>query len=572
MATTPSNPSATSTTPTTIASPAGQTYVDTLAKAQAAPGYQPDVTGVVSSANAQTPEQLAAGNTTGTGAGSTDPSLTSSGVTATTTPQAGYDAVMKTYLDSLTKANNLTLQDEQQQNDALNRPGEDTSFASTDANRIKSTNAFGIDAATNLANTNLAAANSFKDRLPAAPQPFSLSAGQTEYDASGNPIATQPAAPFNLSPGDVRYDATGKVIATGGAKPDSYQVVKGSTDAFGNPLPDSVFDSTTGKFVSGGSGGGASSSSASSLPSTPQSLGTSQTGTGSGSNGLSFQQYGLLANTDFNPKTLVDGLAQKYLDQYIKNGTVPTASSLGRNMKPEAMAQVDTRARDLYFQATGKPLPTPQIIKAQQAILANNYKLGNNLGLQEQTVTANVDLSLANMTKAGLNSSGFKPLDDLIDDIKDTLQDPNVGQFLAQNSTIANEVSSLLAVKNASGTTVYDKLTYAGIIGKDDSPAMVQRKLQTLIKEASNFSTALQSADSTAYQFTDPLEQDANNPARNSGIVNNLLSKQGIDYNDLIAQMQQKVPAGTQPAINVTTGVPAYATPKDIASGTYIPL
>lgn len=196
MAIQTANPSATTPTPTSITSPAGQSYVDTLAQAQKSPTYQPDT--LASGAGAKTPEQFAAGNTTGAGPGSTDPSLRAGDVTTTTTPQAGYDAVMKTYLDSLKRVNDLTLSDEQQQNTALNRPGEDLSFAGTDANRIKSTNAFTIDAATNAANANLGAVNAFKDRLPAAPaaaQPFTLNAGDRRYDAQGNLIATAPANP-----------------------------------------------------------------------------------------------------------------------------------------------------------------------------------------------------------------------------------------------------------------------------------------------------------------------------------------------------------------------------------------
>lgn len=380
-----------------------------------------------------------------------------------------------------------------------------------------------------------------------------------------------------LTPGSSIIGADGKVIASLPPK-DTYTVVKGTktTDAFGNEStsPDRVFDSTTGQFVGTTTNSGPASAN---LPGTGGGSanlpGGKTTAVASGS-GLDYAQYGKLANTDFNPSSTEDQLAQKYLDSYIKNGTVPTYTSLGRSITPAGFAQITSRAGDLYYQATGAPLPTPQIIKAQQAILANNYKLGNNLGLQEQTVTANVDLSLANMTKNGLNGTGFKPLDQLIDTVKDTLQDPNVGQFLAQNTTIQNEVGSLLAVKNASGTTVYDKLSSAGIIGKNDSPAVVQQKLQTLIKEASNFSSALQNADSTSYKFTDPLEQDANNPARNSGIVNNLLSKQGIDYNDLISQMSadQANNPGKVPALDITTGQPYWVTQGDIATGKYVAL
>lgn len=378
------------------------------------------------------------------------------------------------------------------------------------------------------------------------------------------------AGQTTLAPGATVIGPDGKVIASLPPK-DTYTVVKGTTttDAFGNQSvsPDRVFDSTTGQFIGTTTGGGSGAGSAptTSLPSsgatgasTPTTLPPATTPTPAAPatdpnnshlpivqtlNGKSFDkngdptdgtpapvtankppvdanpkvpfaQYGLLSKTDFNPSNTVDQLAQSYLDKYIKSGTVPTASTLGRGMKPAGFAQVESRAADLYFKATGQPLPTPAIIKSQQDIIANNYKLGNNLKIQEGTVSANIDLSLANMTKNGLNSSGFKPLDDLIDNVKNTLQDPAVGQFLAQNATIQNELGSLLAVKNAGGTTVYDKLESAGIIGKDDSPQQIQTKVNALLKEAGNLSDSLTNANGTAYGFTDPLLQDANNPAR----------------------------------------------------------
>lgn len=227
-----------------------------------------------------------------------------------------------------------------------------------------------------------------------------------------------------------------------------------------------------------------------------------------------FAQYGLLTKTDFNPKQPIDTLAAAYLDKYIKNGTVPTASTLGRGIKPAGFAQVEARAQDLFFKATGNPLPTPQIIKQQQELIASNNKLGNNLKIQEGTVRANVDLSIANLKKNNLNSTGFAPLNGLINTVDAMFQDPNVGQLLAQNSTIQNELGSLLAVKNAGGTTVYDKLTSAGIISSTDDDKMVSSKVNALLKEAKNFADQLTDANADAYKLTDPLLQDSNNPAR----------------------------------------------------------
>lgn len=230
--------------------------------------------------------------------------------------------------------------------------------------------------------------------------------------------------------------------------------------------------------------------------------------------GLDFSQYGLLANSNFNPSNSTDKFAQIYLDTYIKGGTVPTPYQvMGKtSVSPTLFANVSTRARDLFHQATGEALPTPAVVKGYQNIINTNNQMSNNLKIQEQTVAQNVDLSLQNMNANGLNSSGFKPLDSLINTIQNNLQDPNVGQFLAQNATIQNELGSLLAVKNASGTTVYDKLSSAGIIGSTDSPQVVQQKIQILLKEAGNFADSISAANARAYKIIDPFLQDPNNP------------------------------------------------------------
>lgn len=358
------------------------------------------------------------------------------------------------------------------------------------------------------------------------------------------------AGRITVSPGQKVYDAKGNLIAS--VQPTDKFSAQKLTDGLGNERM-VIFDTTTGKIVGYGDQGGGAGGGTTPTPGAGPGVGGASTAQPSASqpdksdshlpiaqtidgksfdkNGdptsgnpapnpgldntkVPFAQYGLLSKTDYNPGDTTDQLASLYLDKYIKSGAVPTASTMGRNIKPGLMAAITSRASDLYFKATGNPLPTPAIIKSQQDIISGNYKIGNNLSIQEGTVKDNVDLSIKNMTKAGLNSSGFKPLDDLIDNIKSTLQDPNVGQFVAQNSTIQNELGSLLAVKNAAGTTVYDKLQSAGIIQSGDAPEVIQRKVNSLLQEAGNFAKNLQNANATAYGFTDPLLMDPNNPAR----------------------------------------------------------
>ncbi len=356
------------------------------------------------------------------------------------------------------------------------------------------------------------------------------------------------------------------------------------TDAFGNQQQViRVMDTTTGKFVNGGAPSGSYGGStntpvlnlggagANSITSGSNIVGSGGAGTGAAK--LPFAEYGLLANTDLNPTApgqqgMVDGLVQKYIQSYLQNGSVPTASTLGRNMKPGAVAEIDSRARDVYFQATGHAMPSPQYIQQQRDLLTSNNKLANNLKIQEQTVQSNVNLSIANMKSSNINSSQFAPLNSLIDTVQNMFNDPNIGQMLAQNTTIQNELGSLLAVKNASGTTVYDKMTSAGIISPTDTQANITQKVNALMKEAANFADSIGNANADIYKQIDPLVQDPNNPMVAHMQVENALNSQNINYNDVLS----RTPQGTFPAMETATGKVVYLTDAEYQSSKYTKL
>lgn len=387
-----------------------------------------------------------------------------------------------------------------------------------------------------------------------------------------------------LSPGQSVFGADGKVLASLPPK-DTYTVVKGTTttDAFGNQSvsPDRVFDSTTGKFVgTTRSAGGANLPATGSGGSSSTSIGTGGAGSGGASlpgnktSGLNFAQYGNLANTDFNPKAQLDQLAQKYLDTYIKKGALPSSRDLGTGIKAAGLAQIDSRARELYQQATGNPFPTPEILGGYQDQLIGNNKLLNNLTVQEGIIRANSDLLLKNINAANINQHA--PLiNDVLNNVLDTLGDPKVAAYLAQHSTIQNELGSLLAIKNSQGgATVHDKLVAGGLIKPNASAGQIAEVVKQLMQEAVNAHAAIKESNGELYKQTDPLLQDSNNPARAAGIVNSLLSRQGIDYNELIGQMQavQSANPGKIPALDVSTGQPFWVTQGDISTGKYVAL
>ncbi len=357
--------------------------------------------------------------------------------------------------------------------------------------------------------------------------------------------------------------------------------VTSTTDAFGNTIQHvRIFDTITGQWVDNVPAGTTSAQlNANATGNSTGTIGGNQSGltpgSGTGTHGLDTAQYGKLANTDFNPTNTVDQLAQRYLDYYIKKGQVPSSRDLGNGIKGSALASIDSRARNLFFQATGNPLPTPDIIKGYQDQLIGNNKLLNNLNVQEGTIASNSQLLLQNLKTNNVNSS-IPLLNNVFNPILDAMGDPNVTAYLAQNSTISNELGSLLSLKNAQGTTVYDKLTASGLISKGATGPQISAVVNKLLQEATNAHNAIKSANSELYQQTDPLVQDANNPARaqmqNSTFVEKSLSSQGLHYDALMQEMSQQIPPGTQPALDAKTGKPGYATPAEIQAGTAIPL
>lgn len=253
----------------------------------------------------------------------------------------------------------------------------------------------------------------------------------------------------------------------------------------------------------------------------------STTTLGTGTNGLPTAEYGLLANVQgFDPTGKnsdqaggIDSAAYNYLKQYLTQGKTPTAASVGVSTRAGSGALFNTisnRASDVYFQATGQPMPDLNTLNANKKLLTGNNSILNTLNLQEKTISSNADLLLKNLDGNNINQAA-PIINGVIDSVKNALGDPNVAQYLAQNTTIANELGSLLALKNASGTTVHDKLESAGLIDKNDNADQIAAKVKVLMQEAENGRQAIGAASADLYQQIDPLGINPQNPANAPG-------------------------------------------------------
>lgn len=248
---------------------------------------------------------------------------------------------------------------------------------------------------------------------------------------------------------------------------------------------------------------------------------------GTGTNGLPTAEYGLLANVQgFDPTGKnssapagVDTAAMNYLNEYLTQGKTPTAASVGISTRAGSGALFNTisqRADDVYFKATGQHLPDQNILSANKTLLTGNNTLLNSLAVQEKTIAANSDL-LQNKINAQNINQNAPIINNVIDGIKNALGDPNVASYLAQNSTLSNELGSLLALKNASGTTVHDKLISADLISPSASAAQEAEVVNTLMQEAGNARSAIGQANANLYQQIDPLGLQPGNPINQPG-------------------------------------------------------
>ena len=227
-----------------------------------------------------------------------------------------------------------------------------------------------------------------------------------------------------------------------------------------------------------------------------------------------YKQYGLLADVpDFNPSKVMDKDAYAYISNYIKNGSFPTYAGLFGRLQGKNLTAVKARADDLFTKATGYPLPDVQTLKGNKALIVANNKLANNLNIQEGTIGKNFKLAIDNIDKNGINQSA-QPINAFMNAIQNMLGSPEVAQYLTQNATLRNEVGSLLSLKNASGTTVADKLESAGLVQKNASESQQKSILKILLQEAENASQTLKEASGELYKSIDPLETDPKNPNR----------------------------------------------------------
>jgi len=247
---------------------------------------------------------------------------------------------------------------------------------------------------------------------------------------------------------------------------------------------------------------------------------------------VDYKQYGLLANTDFNPTNDIDKKARMYLDYYIKNAAIPSSYQIGMGRSASSASiysKVAQRANDLYYAATGSSLPDVNILKNNKTLINGNNKLLNQLNIQEGTVGKNFKLAVDNLEKGNINQNS-QPINAFLNAIKNAMGDPDVAQYLTQNGTLQNEVGSLIAIKNASGTTVADKLASAGLIPQNASEAQQKQILKILLQEAENGALTINETNAELYKQIDPLEQSTQNPNRQNTL--NPVSTIGSDLSN----------------------------------------
>lgn len=232
---------------------------------------------------------------------------------------------------------------------------------------------------------------------------------------------------------------------------------------------------------------------------------------------VSYAQYGLLANTSFDPNNSVDKSAEAYLNYYMKNATFPTSYALGMGRSDKATAKFNNasaRANDLYFEATGNSLPDVNVLKGNKALIVANNKILNNQAILSDTIEKNFNLAIEGEITNNVNKNATI-VNKILNPVYLALGDPATAQALVSNGTITQEFANLISIRNASGTTVADKYMADELIQFGTSVEAQKGIVERLKAEAMNIHSALQDQNKKLYQTIDPLQQSPENPNRN---------------------------------------------------------
>lgn len=231
---------------------------------------------------------------------------------------------------------------------------------------------------------------------------------------------------------------------------------------------------------------------------------------------VSYAQYGLLANTTFNPDNDNDKMAKAYLDYYIKNSAIPSSYQLGMGRSTSSSVKysnAQSRANELFFEATGYSLPDINTLKGYKTIINNNNKIMNNQAITAQTLEKNFDLAINGEITNDVNKNATI-INKILNPVYLALGDPATAQALVSNGTITQEFANLISTRNAQGTLQADKMLAEELIPFGTSVEAQKAIVERLKQEAMNITGAVKNQNAELYKIIDPLQQLPENPNR----------------------------------------------------------
>lgn len=268
-----------------------------------------------------------------------------------------------------------------------------------------------------------------------------------------------------------------------------------------------------------------------------QSVGTDQsTSSTKSTSQTDYAKVGLLSKTDYDPSKNLDKAAVHMIDLLFSTGTLPVARTMGFTgaYGDQKYNDAYSRAQQLYSDATGSSLPSATDVSNNMKLRNGNKKLLNALGTQEGQLSADFKSAIANLDKSGLNNS-LQPINAFIDKYAQLAGNPDVALYLTTNSVLQNEMGNLLAIKNAGGTTVSDKINASGIFPTASTSEQMKAQLRATLSHAANAVNTLQNQNYELTKEIDPLQRDKNNIDRKtalyqpkSAIVNRFLADPNI--------------------------------------------
>lgn len=341
--------------------------------------------------------------------------------------------------------------------------------------------------------------------------------------------------------------------------------VNSSGQIVGTGLPVGEF----GSIVSGSSKGKITYSDFSKVPDapTPENLNTIMPGTGGKTYGAVYQDAVTFAETGKYQKT---GTSTKpsvrAYDDAVKNKAANIANALGMTldelrlaykgnsaaiskliMQKATVGAFENKAKaqiDMILNGYTDPISGKQVPSLNDSVDRSQSKLVNELFVKGKILAGNTPAQLLSNALVTFSTEYAK------------IMSGSTGSSVGSSDSARAEAASLISAALSKGTL-------------EETLGLLQKEMETTME---GYDQQIKETGTGIISGKAPTNRVDMSEAGARNFVEQSLTRQGLKYDALVADMRANSPAGYQPALDNDTGLPVYASATEINSGKYTPL